>query len=1014
LCLPYGVKSSALDYAYGYPDAMLSLSLIAGEAYYVPLYVNSPYRDFQFRVDPVSQAILGGTVNFSGILSSFAETGVTITGADIAIYADNSLHTPIGMAVINTGDGSWSAMVDVAGSSVPALFVITANLSNGNDVNFQEQRSISGSNSGLNFSPAALTGASPVSRTTVNQYDRLLFVPTTSGGYSFRASAGAGGYRHLMLYDGAMGSGIAGEGDLEIVRTLNAGDPYLIEVYANYNQFDAYQFRVEELQPVILSGIVSFSGLAPLTSADINFTEIRVYTGGSTPDQLGTITADSEGSWSVTVPASESQAVKIEACIYLNNGLIVAAQRQDTVSGDTTGLDLAPVSLADGQAVVRTSCAWGGDGFLFVPTASGLFNLEAISGNSTPWLYLYDTMGTELARSNSGSLYAELSGGTPYIVQVDSIWSFTAYQFRATATASASIGGSVDYSSLPGSISSIISSATVSGYLNNSTNTEIVSGVLVEGSNWSTLIPANLTGQAARLVLTLNLSNGHSLTSHIETVLPATDIDFSLASIASDSAINGKSDADGYGWLLFVPENSGTFALQAESDTAPYLSVYDGVTGSYIYGVSGGYLVTLNLMLSAGTPYIIRISIGGQSFHDYQFTAFAPVTLGGSVNYSSLPSSISSAISSATVSGYLNNPANTQIFSDAAVGSGAWSALIPGNAIGQTARLVLTMNLNNGRSFYSYIQTVLSTTGLDFSPAAIPSDTIINGKSNASREDRLLFVPASNGNYTLQAESDTYTAITVYDGVTGAQIITSYSWSLLSMLDVALNAGTSYIIEISTYVYSFRDYQFSVIPPVTLGGAVNFSSLSSWSTDSAEILIFSGSNSSPYSYDIRETGMVNLPGGSWSISGPIGGEAFIALVALSSGGEGVLDSQTVSVSGDNNAINFAPGDTDKNVATGAWHSRTTSGSRGNWLLWIPGAAGEYVLDAETVSGMDPYMYLHDGITGDLIAYNDDRVDNHNSQIQRNDFVAGHPYLIRVRDYGNNSGTFQFKAEEVSP
>jgi hypothetical protein len=64
--------------------------------------------------------------------------------------------------------------------------------------------------------------------------------------------------------------------------------------------------------------------------------------------------------------------------------------------------------------------------------------------------------------------------------------------------------------------------------------------------------------------------------------------------------------------------------------------------------------------------------------------------------------------------------------------------------------------------------------------------------------------------------------------------------------------------------------------------------------------------------------------------------------------------------------------------------------------------------------MDPYMYLYDGTTGSQIDYNDDGGDGYNSRIQRNDFEAGHPYLIRVRAYSNGVGDFRFKAEAVSP
>jgi hypothetical protein len=224
-----------------------------------------------------------------------------------------------------------------------------------------------------------------------------------------------------------------------------------------------------------------------------------------------------------------------------------------------------------------------------------------------------------------------------------------------------------------------------------------------------------------------------------------------------------------------------------------------------------------------------------------------------------------------------------------------------------------------------------------------------------------------------------------------------------------LSVGTPYIIQIYLDGYNFRDYQFSCdeLPLVTLGGTVDFSSLSSWTTDFAGVLIFSGSD-----YTILGTGAVDS-GDTWSVSASLPTEVFIAMVARSSGGEGVMEAKTVSVSGDDPAINFSPDDSGKNVKTGEWYNGSTAGE-GDWLLWIPENAGTYVLDAEKLSISDPYMYLYDGLSGALIEHNDDGGGNLNSRIQRSDFVAGYPYLIRVRDLSYGAGDYRFKAEAVSP
>jgi hypothetical protein len=621
----YNASGNNLDYAYGYPDATLFYGLNGGEVYYIRLYLYSQYRAFQFQVNPVSQASLGGTVDFSDILSRFS--GVSVSTADIKIYADTGAHTLLGASSINTGDGSWSATVDLAGSSEPAVFVIATTLSNGLTVYHQEAGVINGNDSDLDFSPAAVTEESPVTRMTVNQYDYLLYVPSNTGDHSFTVSAGADRYMSVELYDAQTGNYIyylSGYNGLELIQTLNAGNPYLIRVYG-YNQFETYQFQAENLKQVTLSGTVSLSGLAPLTASDISYTEIRVYNSASSPVQLGSsVTVANNGSWSALVPVSETQTVRIAAAIYLQNGRVITAHRQDSISGNTAGLDLAPAAISPiaGQPVSRAS-GYSGDWFLLVPPASGYFNLGVTSGSGAPWLYLYDTAGAELAQSNSGSLYAALSV-TPYIVHISNIESFAAYQFQMTAVASMTIDGSVDYSGLA-SISSVISSATVSAYLDNPAHTPIATGApIAAGGSWSTPVPANAAGQPVRLVLTVNLNNNLQITSHIQTVLTesASDLDFAPSPAPIATTINGMSGINGYDGLLFVPASNETFTLQAGSNyTYTYISVYNGLTGNWLGDASSYYsLAEITLSLSAETPYIIQIS-NGQSFQDYQFYA---------------------------------------------------------------------------------------------------------------------------------------------------------------------------------------------------------------------------------------------------------------------------------------------------------------------------------------------------------------------------------------------------------
>jgi hypothetical protein len=823
----YNSSGSYLSSASGNPDATLFYNLDAGAAYYIQLDLNSPYRAFQFRVNPVSQVSLGGTVDLSGLLASLE--GVSVTDAEIRVYADNGAHTLLGTSTINPNDGSWSiAAVNLDETSAPAVFVIAAALSNGNTIYHQEYRDISGSNNSLDFSPAALTGESEFTRTTVNNYDYFLYVPAETGDYSFTVSAGPDRNMTLTMYDAQTGNhlrSVSGYGELELVQRVEEGKPY--RIYASSSSaFETYRLRTEVLEMVSLSGTVDFSGLAPLTSDDIHSTEIIVYTDAYSPSQLGSsVMVESDGSWSASIPASGTRAVLIQAYIYPKNGWTITDHRRDTISGDTSGLDLAPTAVSPAAEPLTRVSGYNGDLFLLVPSESGFFKLEAIDGNGTPLLYVYDPAAGAY-QDGSGSLYAELSAGSPYVVQVYS-GSLTAYQFRLSAV--------------------------------------------------------------------------------------------------------------------------------------------------------------------------------------------SPTGIGGSVDYSGLPASISSRISSARVSAYLDNPAHTQIVSNALVAEGSWSALVPADAVGQPVRLVLTVDLNTG-SLISQIQTVLeeSASDLDFVLSVAASETNLNGKTTLNGYDQFLFIPPSGGDFTLQAGSGNWTRIYVYDGLTGNQIGSSPQTLYTTELTLRLTAENPYIILVYNW-QPFWDYQFYAEPPANLDVSANFSSLSSWTTESAEILIFSGSG-----YTDPEIVTFSSPytGGEWPISASLtGADVFIALVGRSSNGEGVLNTaaDTIPSNGDDLDISFTPVNTDKNLSTGAWHDLSTDGSdRGTWLLWIPPSAGAYALSA-TSTAIDTYMYLYDGLSGNVIGENDDDSTSTNSRIQNNDFEAGHPYLIRVKNaHIGTPGGFQFKATAVSP
>jgi hypothetical protein len=437
-------------------DATLSLSLNAGDVYSIRLTLSSPCQTFQLRVDPAAQATLGGTVDFTSLISSFGpDSGVTVTSADIKIYADSNAHLSIGTGTVNLGGGSWTATVGFAGASTSTVLVITANLSNGQVVRHQEYLSISGDNNDLNFAPTVLTGQDPVFRTTVDDGggyggdNALLYVPARTGLYSFMASAVAGEYMQVTLYDESEPSP---PGDYETVATLTEGKPYRVVVKSPYSKFATYQFQAKELPPVTLSGTVSFAGLAPLTIGNINYTEIQVYNTSNLAQLESPVRVKSDGSWTADMPpASADRSVRIAASVHLRNGgqidsnITTVLPGSTAATSSTTGnLNFAPTSVTSGEPHNVTVYAdSNGTWLLWIPTAGEYVLDVEQQDNMDPQMSLYDTSssaGNPIAVDddsgdglNSRIHRNNFVAGRPYLVQVKEAHN-GAGTFRFTAT----------------------------------------------------------------------------------------------------------------------------------------------------------------------------------------------------------------------------------------------------------------------------------------------------------------------------------------------------------------------------------------------------------------------------------------------------------------------------------------------------------------------------------------------------------------------------------------------------
>jgi hypothetical protein len=428
--------------------------------YLITLALASPNQTFQLRVDPAAQATLSGTVDFTGLLSTFdPAANVTVTAATITIYADNGAHTQLGAGAVTIEDGSWTGAAGFVGASTSAVLAITANLSNAQTVRHQEYLAISGDNDDLNFAPAAV-GQNPVFRTTVYSGgsggdNALLYVPARTGLYSFMASSVAGESMNIVPYDGgSLLPAASYPGDHgEAVAALVGGKPYRVVVSSPSSTFATYQFQARELPPVTLSGTFNFAGLAPLTSGNIYYTEIQVYDNSNIAQLESPVRVNSNGSWTAVMPpASGPRPVRIAASVHLRNGgqidsnIATVLPGSTVATGSTAGnLNFAPASAPTGEFYPVTVYAGSnGTWLLWIPETAGEYVLDVERlDNKDPQMYLYNgssSAGNLIAEDddsgnnlNSRIHLSDFVEGRPYLVKVTEAHNGAgAFRFKAT------------------------------------------------------------------------------------------------------------------------------------------------------------------------------------------------------------------------------------------------------------------------------------------------------------------------------------------------------------------------------------------------------------------------------------------------------------------------------------------------------------------------------------------------------------------------------------------------------
>jgi hypothetical protein len=871
-----------------------------------------------------------------------------------------------------------------------------------------------------------------------------LFAPATSDAYAFTVSSGQDADLSVATITGSASS--YGPG----VWGLSAPGLYLVKLdLDSANQ--AFQFRVDPVTTADLAGTIDFTSLPSFGGGvTVDSVGVAVYADNNahTPLETGSPTValiNGVWTWSTSVYLTGATPAVIVIDATLSNTQHVFHQEYLAINGDTDGLKFTPKAITGSGPVFRTTFGYA-DQLLYVPAKPALYSFRAsVAGDMGLTLYDAVTTGPSLADSSGSGeveITASLIAGHPYRIQVSSAPSTSvAYQFRAEELADVTLKGTVNFAGLA-ALTGGINRTEIQVY--DAAGAKLGSPASVNKSTgaWTATLPP-ASNQTVMIAASVYLNNNRQVNCYLGkpiTRFGAEDI--VLAPIPTTTATVGKPwhDIAVYAgnegtWLLWIPEMAGIYALDTVRTGNPMenpsMVLYDGITGAQIAADDnggGGFDSRIQRSFAAGHPYLARVTetYGAGTF---KFRALPPLTMSGTVNFAGLAPLTVDDISYTDIQVY--NVAGAKLGSATAGSDGAWTAIVSPALTAQTVRIVASVHLKKGGQIDSFIEETIQADSLTkdtlaLVPTFTASDTehTVYADSSGTWRTWLLWIPATAGEYLLDTEEtdgkmDTH--MTLYDGRTGAQLAYDDNGGEESNSRIrhsGFEAGQPYLIQVKNNNNVAGTFRFKVkeLAPVTLSGTINFAGLNPLTganISRTEIQVYDDSTNLAK----LESPVTAEGNGAWTATVPFALTAqtirITASVYLNNGGL-QIDShraETIQAEADlMDNLDFAP----TAIGSEAWHDSVVyAGSSGASLLWIPSATGKYTLAAERTDGsMDPYLYIYDAITGDLLGSDDNGGGNTNSRIQR-DFEEDYPYMVRVTAK-SGVGTFRFRALAVAP
>jgi hypothetical protein len=626
-------------------------------------------------------------------------------------------------------------------------------------------------------------------------------------------------------------------------------------IYKNMETFAAWTITDRDFVDVItLGGSLSLTGFDTVDY-------INIYLVDSSGSWIGSVYYNGAvTAWSVILPAfSQSTEVIVNLYIgytddvdgsgYLQKNRAATANVYNTnktdinltvtntkitLSGTLSGINPGEITSGYIDLYLEPSYMnWAGSGSV---SSAGAWSVEDITAFDAPTnLYAMVQLSFEGGSYETFNVAAPITG-VYNLNKTDLALIIPIYRLE--------MGGSINWSGIPAALTSSLVDAEILIFNPDYWYAPVGSITLNSGdASWAGSA-RSASAFPAELRLVLNVRTSYVLPTLENLVIRehksvSSSGTLTALNFAPGTAAEGGNWTNGYilptnnysDFLVLKPTANGNYTLNIEGtgDNPFQFAVYDSISLIDVspYAANPQLTCTLN----QDNIYVIRVSSGNFGAYRFRASLPSPEVLSGTAVLSILNFA---DVQSANVNIYgAINPASASVN----LLTGVWSAnvdLFPGTS-DYVFELVVQTQIGANFKFLDRLTRSISgtTANINLSLNPVPSDiwrdgNIIGTVNPATAGDFFLIVPAVSGHYTLDAESDIDTYLSLYnssgtlvgdddDGGDGVN----------PRLAINLEADELYVVQVRAYNASGNgSYRFQYTDSnITLGGDVDFGDL---------------------------------------------------------------------------------------------------------------------------------------------------------------------------------------------